>query len=244
MKKSKLIDLVNKKINDFKKAEALIRTGAVFVANEKIVMPNELVDQNKVVEIRTPNKYVSRGALKLEHAIKHWKLDFKNKHVVDIGSSTGGFTQVALMHGAKHVYCIDSGTNQLDYELRVNKQTTVYENTNLKSIDSAMFNHQIDWVVCDVSFISLRFVFESVLNINSTNIQLILLIKPQFEAQRDLVEDRGIVNKKYHQEIINNVKNYDPINYEFIDCVQSPITGKKSKNIEYLAYFKRRQNER
>ncbi|MDJ1648975.1 TlyA family RNA methyltransferase [Mycoplasma phocimorsus] len=242
MRKVKLIDLVNKKINNYELCQKLIRSGKVLVNYETILLPNILVDQEANIQINYEEEYVSRGAYKLKHAIEYWKLDFKDKNIVDIGSSTGGFTQISLLNDAKLVYCIDSGTNQLDFSLRRDERTIVYEKTNLKLINKEMISEDIDFVVCDVSFISLKEVFKAVLRLKG-NIKLILLIKPQFEAPRIYVQKKGIVEERHHEEIIQMVKNYDPINYKFIDLVKSPITGKKSNNIEYLAYFERNNYE-
>lgn len=238
MNKIKLIDVVNKIINNPKKADALIRIGDVFVNNQVETLPSKTIKDSDHVTITPEKFFVSRGALKLKHAIEHWKLDFNNKTIVDIGSSTGGFTQISLLNGAKKVYCVDSGTNQLDYSLRMDPRTVVLENTNLKNVNQEIIPDAIDWIVCDVSFISLKEVFKSVLNLNLNKTQLILLIKPQFEARRDLVENKGIVDIKHHKSIIDNVINYDKENFELVDYIESPITGKKSKNLEYLSYFK------
>ncbi len=242
MAKVKLIDLVNKKINNNQLCEKLIRSGKVLVNYEVVFLPNILIDATANIQINNEEEYVSRGAYKLKHAIEHWNLNFKNKNIVDIGSSTGGFTQISLLNGAKIVYCIDSGTNQLDFSLRRDERTVVYEKTNLKLIDDTIIPDAIDFVVCDVSFISLKEVFKAVLKLKG-NIKLILLIKPQFEAPRIYVQEKGVVDEKFHYEIIESVKNYDSQNYKFIDVIKSPITGKKSNNIEYLAYFERKSNE-
>ncbi|WP_027334480.1 TlyA family RNA methyltransferase [Mycoplasma elephantis] len=239
--KSKLIDYVLNKIGDFKIAQGLILSGNVFINEEKIIFPNYLINEKDKIRIIEKEHYVSRGAYKLLHAIKKWDIDFKNKIVIDVGSSTGGFTQVLLENGAKRVYCVDSGTNQLDYNLRKNEKTVVLENTNLKNINSELIRDYVDFIVCDVSFISLKEVFKVAKKVNSKHLELILLIKPQFEASKNLVENKGIVSLKHHESIIENVKNYDAENFKFVELEQSPILGKKSKNIEYLSYFIRKE---
>ncbi|UUD37044.1 hemolysin A [Mycoplasmopsis californica] len=239
--KIKLINYVDQIIQDFKKSQGLILSGRVFINNEKATSLNVLVREKDKVEILQKEHYVSRGAYKLLHAIETWKLDFKDKVVIDIGSSTGGFTQVSLEQGAKTVYCVDSGTNQLDYNLRQDARTIVLENTNLKILDQNLIPDAIDFIVCDVSFISLREVFKVAKLFKSKHLELILLIKPQFEALKEFVEDKGVVPVKFHNEIIEKVKNYDKDNFAFIALETSPILGKKSKNTEYLAHFIRKE---
>ncbi|WGI36275.1 TlyA family RNA methyltransferase [Mesomycoplasma lagogenitalium] len=241
--KKKLLDLVNEK--GYENGETLIRIGKVLVNDQIILLPHLKVDINSVITVKqTKKEWVSRGAYKLLKAIEIFNLDFENKTVLDIGSSTGGFTQVALKNGAKKVYALDVGTNQLEYSLRNNLKVIVMEKTNLKSINFKKFNEIMDIIVCDVSFISLKEVFKVINEITDYNTQIMLLIKPQFEASSKYVEQGGYVNPKHHPFLINRVSQY-ALEYSFklINVHQSPITGNKSKNIEYLSLYERIKDE-
>nr|WP_318024002.1 TlyA family RNA methyltransferase [[Mycoplasma] collis] len=214
------------------------------VDNEVNVLPHSKVNINSVISVNyDKKKWVSRGAFKLLEAIKKFGLNFENKIVLDIGSSTGGFSQVALEYGAKKIYALDSGTNQLDYSLRINNKIVVMEKTNLKNITFEMFNEIMDIVVCDVSFISLKEVFKVLGNITNLKTKIFLLIKPQFEASSKYVDKGGFVDEKYHSFLIDKIKNF-ALNYNFklMNLTKSPILGNKSKNQEYLSLFERFEN--
>ncbi|WP_315850236.1 SAM-dependent methyltransferase [Mycoplasma struthionis] len=144
-----------------KEIEYLIRSQKVIVNGEKILLPSLKYEENDITFEILENKksYVSRGAYKLLKAIEEFKLDIKNKVCLDIGSSTGGFVQVLLENDAKKVYAVDCGTNQLDYSLRINEKVVTYEKTNLKNLNKDYFLEKLDFVSCDVSFISLKHVF-------------------------------------------------------------------------------------
>ena len=217
------------------RAYKLIKSGNVLVNEEVNLFPNTKIN-NQLIRIKEIKHYVSRGAYKLLKAIEIWNIDFNNKVVLDIGSSTGGFTQVALEHKANYVYALDVGTNQLDYSLRSNDKVKVLEKTNLKTITKEMFNKKIDIVITDVSFISLKHVFKVLEDFKG--ITLVVLIKPQFEANSNQVQSKGIVPNELHKEIIDKVKNYaKQYNFIFQDVKESPIKGQKSGNVEYLALF-------
>ena len=221
---------------DEEKAKRIIQSGQVLVNNEVLFMANQKIKDTDKVIIKESKKYVSRGAFKLLSAIEEFNLDLNNKVVLDIGSSTGGFTQVALENKASHVFALDVGTNQLDYKLRSDKRVTTLEKTNLKTITPEMFNKDIDVVVTDVSFISLKHVFRVVKDLDVNFIMA--LIKPQYEANSDQILKGGIAPKEIHEEIISKVKTY-ALEEGFVlkDIKESPIVGAKSKNIEYLSVF-------
>lgn len=224
-------------------AKRIIQSGKVQVNNVEEIVSSIKIKENDIVTIKEIKKWVSRGAEKLLSAIKEFNLDFNNKVVIDIGSSTGGFTQVALAYGATKVYSVDVGTNQLDYKLRVDKRVVVMEKTNLKDLKENMFQENVDYVVSDVSFISLWHVFDTLKNFKS-NITLVALIKPQYEAEISQVSSGGYVDEKYHDEIIDKIKTQvNELGFEMINYKKSPITGSKSKNIEYISLF-RRKNEK
>ncbi|AXE60883.1 TlyA family rRNA (cytidine-2'-O)-methyltransferase [[Mycoplasma] phocae] len=242
MKKTILEILVSKNKIAQKEAEFLIREGKVIVNGDKILLPTLKFDENKI-EIIIKNfkkEYVSRGAYKLLAAIDQFSLDITNKICVDIGSSTGGFVDVLLKCHAKKVYAIDSGTNQLDYSLRINPNVSVHEKTNLKNLEKSMFDEIIDFITCDVSFISLKHVFLVCKNLLEKNKYIMALIKPQFEASSKYVEVGGLVKVEHHEYIVNKVINYAKENDFVLERIaQSPILGEKSKNIEYISLFRK-----
>jgi 23S rRNA (cytidine1920-2'-O)/16S rRNA (cytidine1409-2'-O)-methyltransferase len=145
---------------DEKLADSLIRIGSVFVDEMAITMPQTKIKPNSVIKVKESKKYVSRGAYKLLAALEEFSVDPSGLVCLDVGSSTGGFTQVLLEKGAKYVYALDVGTNQLEYKIRSDARVKTIEKTNLKVITKEMFDQQIDLIVCDVSFISLRHVFD------------------------------------------------------------------------------------
>lgn len=222
------------------KARIAIMEGTVFVNNQKEDKPGTMIKSDANVECRGEKlKYVSRGGLKLEKAVNIFNIDLKYKTCIDIGSSTGGFTDVMLQNGANKVFAVDCGTNQLDYRLRVNDKVVVMENTNaryLKREDIGDF--KIDFISVDVSFISLTKiipVIKDLLDINGTSV---LLIKPQFEAGKELVEKNGVVkDSKVHIEVIKSVISFCTENAFTIKGLDySPIKG-PAGNIEYLLYI-------
>lgn len=226
-----------------KKAKALIMAGSVLVNEIPETMSMSKLKDTDIVRIKESKTWVSRGAFKLIEGLQAFQVDAKNKIAMDVGSSTGGFTQVLIENGATKVFAIDSGTNQLDYLLRKNEKVISLEKTNLKSITPELISgSKIDLVVCDVSFISVKNLFDvlATQDVLSPDNDLIILIKPQFEAPSKLVEEKGWVDKKHHNEIINNIIDYAKSKkFNCLGVVESPIKGNKSKNIEYLAHFKK-----
>lgn len=238
-----LLEKMIKMNYDEKVANSLIRIGNVFVDNEKITMPKTKIKEDAVINVKESRKYVSRGAYKLLSALEEFEINPSGLVCLDIGSSTGGFTQVLLEHGAKFVYALDVGSNQLDYKLRTNNKVKALEKTNLKLIKKEMFDQEIDLIVCDVSFISLKSVFDVIGNLLSESKFFIALIKPQYEINSNEVSAGGFAKVELHQEIIDKIVRYSDINFDFIKLKKSPILGSKSKNIEYLSLFKRNKNE-
>lgn len=233
-----LID--NNKIETRNKAQQLIKEKQVIV-NKKIVdKPNFLVDENDEIKINEQLKFVSRGGIKLQEAVNQFNIDLNNKIVLDIGASTGGFTDCCLKNGAKLVYCLDIGTNQLHHSLVKNNLVKNFPNTNLKEIPNLFEKDQFDIIVVDVSFISLKYVFESIKNICSKNTTIICLIKPQFELNPIILSKfKGCIkSKKYHDEAIKNVLLHATNNdFNLIKIIDSPILGNKGENKEFLAIF-------
>lgn len=231
---------------DKKEAQAIIMAGKVMINNEIVIASSTKIKDSDLIKIKESKKYVSRGAYKLLEALNKFNIDVKNKTCLDVGSSTGGFTQVLIENDAEKIYALDSGTNQLDFKIRSNPKVITYENTNLKNIEESIFNEKIDFVCCDVSFISCKRLLDVLAkeNILAKQNNIVILIKPQFESPSEFVEEGGYVNLKHHNSIINDVKNYSiNLGFDFINVIESPITGNKSKNIEYLAWLRKGQNE-
>lgn len=242
MKKELIKILISKYPNkDEKLLISLIKEGKFIINNEKVFFPHLKFDENNInIYYLESKQYVSRGAYKLLEAIDKFKLNLVDLICLDIGSSTGGFVQVELEKGAKKVYAIDVGTNQLDYSLRTNKNVILYEKTNLKGLNQTFFSENIDFVSCDVSFISVKNVFDVCRNFLESKIKLMALIKPQFEASSNLVLKGGIVDEIHHQNIINQIIEYaNEKGFKFLDIAKSPIKGYKSKNIEYISLFEK-----
>ena len=211
-------------------AQNLIREGKIFVNNQKEDKPGTTIKEDSLVELRgEKQKYVSRGGYKLEKAINIWNLDLNDKVCMDVGSSTGGFTDCMLQNGARKVYSIDVGTGQLDWSLRNNERVVVLEQTNARYIDKETVN-----------FISISKILPAIYSIIDEETVFISLLKPQFEAEKEEVEKGGIIkDKKIHEKIISNVINYVRASkFDIINLDYSPIKG-PSGNIEYLLYLKK-----
>ena len=188
-------------------------------------------------------KYVSRGGLKLEKAIQSFNIKLNGCYAVDMGASTGGFTDCMLMNGALKVYALDVGYGQLDYKLRVDPRVINMEKTNIRYLDTTLIEEPIDFISIDVSFISLRHMFPVASKILKDTGAVMCLIKPQFEAGREQVGKKGIVrDSKIHVEVIENVISYASDNGLFPHGLDySPVKGTKG-NIEYLLYLKKTES--
>lgn len=224
------------------KSKKMILSSLVKVNGAIITDPNYSVCDEDVVEVNEDNdiiKYVSRGALKLLKAISTFNLDINDKICLDLGSSTGGFTDVLLKHGAKTVYAVDVGKNQLHESLVNNKRVKLYESFDARDITKDTFNETFDIITSDLSFISIRLLLESLDAVVGDNSDLVVLIKPQFESGK-IKRKNGIFNdKKLHIYAINNVvQAFLEYNLYLNDICRSPIEGGEG-NIEYLTLFKR-----
>jgi len=221
-------------------AKRQIMVGNIIINEQKIDKPGEVISLDKIKSIRIKEKdipYVSRGGLKLEKAINVFDLDFKDKIVLDIGASTGGFTDCSLQNGAKFVYAIDVGTNQLDWKLRNDSRVKSIENKHINDLEKSYLKDEIDIIVMDISFISIKKVLYKIKELLKDNGFAIFLIKPQFEAERNEI-NKGIVDSlNVHKRVINEVIEEAKINQLFLENLTvSPIKGTKG-NIEYLARF-------
>ncbi len=235
--------LVNKGFFESReKAKRAIMAGLVFIGQERYDKAGTMVSEDSDIHVKGDTcPYVSRGGLKLEKSIKIWDLDLKDAVCMDIGSSTGGFTDCMLQNGAAKVYALDVGTNQLAYSLRVDPRVVVMEKTNIRDLDTDDFE-RMDFISIDVSFISLNLVLPVASRLLKDGGQMVALVKPQFEAGREKVGKGGIVrDKAVHREVVENVIKYAE-NADLTPCGLSfsPITGAKG-NIEYLLYMRKAQ---
>ncbi len=219
------------------KAKGHILAGDVIVDNKTITKVGSLVHADVDIRIKSQERYVSRGGYKLEKALKSFSIDVTDLVVIDIGSSTGGFSDCLLQHGAKYIYSIDVGYNQLSFTLRNHPQIKVYEKLNAKDLSKNLFDKPIQLAVIDVSFISITKILIPVLNI-LTDKRIIALIKPQFEVGNSVSHFDGIVkNSSDHIKAINDLKDFVLTqNLYTADLTYSPIKGPKG-NIEYLIYL-------
>ena len=202
----------------------------------RIDKSGQQVTENWIIEVRgRDHPWVGRGGMKLDHAIKHFGLDPAGAVAMDIGSSTGGFTQVLLHHGASHVFAVDVGTNQLAWKLREDPRITVLEQTNARALTSVQIDRPCDWVVCDASFIGLAKVLEVPLALAAPHCRLVALIKPQFEVTKGEVGKGGIVrDASLHQRVCDEVTEWlEAGGWRIEGLTQSPITGTQG-NVEFL----------
>ena len=223
------------------KAKAIIMTGNVFVKEQREDKAGSTFDEDVVIEVKgAPMKYVSRGGYKLEKAMELWQVPLEDKVCMDVGSSTGGFTDCMLQNGAHKVYAIDVGTNQLAWKLRQDERVVSMEKTNIRYVTHENVPDEIGFSSIDVAFISLTKVLVPVRNLLESHGQVVCLIKPQFEAGKDKVGKKGVVrDKKVHLEVVRNIITYAvAIGFEVIGLSFSFIIGPEG-NIEYLLYIEK-----
>ena len=242
MKKRLDVLLVEKGFADSReKAKRLIMSGIVYVDNIKEDKAGSTFEETKNIEVRgTTLKYVSRGGLKLEKAMENFPVKLQGTVCMDVGSSTGGFTDCMLQNGAVKVYSVDVGHRQLDWKLRNDERVVVMEKTNIRYVTPENIDELLDFASIDVSFISLTKVLLPVYNLLKEDGEIVCLIKPQFEAGREKVGKHGVVrDKKVHKEVIDMVISYaQSINLYVSGLTFSPVKGPEG-NIEYLAYLKK-----
>ena len=225
------------------KAQAAIMAGCVYAGQRKILKASESVMPEENLVVRdTGLKYVSRGALKLEKALKVFQAVIDGRVIMDIGASTGGFTDVCLRSGARHVYSIDVGYGQLDWKLRNDPRVTVMERVNARYLQPDMFEERPEVTVMDVSFISIRLILPAAIAVMGDEGVFYTLIKPQFEAGRDKIGKKGVVRDPLvHQEVIEEIAAFSmSIGWCMEKIDFSPITGPEG-NIEFLAEIRKRQ---
>jgi 23S rRNA (cytidine1920-2'-O)/16S rRNA (cytidine1409-2'-O)-methyltransferase len=219
-------------------ASDLIKKGLVRVNGEIITKTAKDIAENAIIEILGQPKYVGRGGLKLEKALEEFQINPENLIVLDVGSSTGGFTDCLLQKGAKKVYALDVGTDQLDPSLKNDSRVISMEKTDIRNIKT--LPDKIDLVVIDVSFISLELILESVKNLLKAEGKIIALIKPQFETAKTDKNKAGIVkNDELREKVLEKIKNYaKEINLKVLKETTSPILG-GSGNKEYLVLMEK-----
>ncbi len=226
------------------KAKAIIMSGNVFVGNNREDKAGSTFDESVEITVKGNTlKYVSRGGLKLEKAIEQYGVSVQDKICMDIGSSTGGFTDCMLQNGAVKVYAVDVGTNQLAWKLRQDERVVSMEKTNIRYLTRDQIDDDIEFASVDVSFISLTKVLGPARELLAKDAEMVCLIKPQFEAGKEKVGKKGVVREKsVHIEVIVNVMSFaKSIGFEVLNLDYSPIKGPEG-NIEYLMQIKKGEN--
>lgn len=222
------------------KAKALILSGNVLVNNLTVDKAGTIVKVDDIITIRNRLPYVSRGGLKLEHAIRHFNINVKDRIAMDVGASTGGFTDCLLQNGARKVYAVDVGYGQIDLQLRNDDRVVLLERTNIRYLENDLIQEAIDIATIDVSFISLLKVVPKVSEFLHSHGEIVALIKPQFEAGKKEVGKGGVVkNQSLRLKIVERIKSdCERMGFRFLGTVESPVKGPKG-NIEYLLYLKK-----
>tara|TARA_R110000824_G_scaffold28061_7_gene94678 strand:+ start:724 stop:1491 length:768 start_codon:yes stop_codon:yes gene_type:complete len=218
------------------KAQAYIMAGLVTVAGRKIDKPGHKIESDALIELKgKDHPWVSRGGIKLDHALRHFGIDVSGMTAMDVGSSTGGFTDVLLQGGANKVYAVDSGTNQLAWKLRQDGRVVVHEQTSARILTEQHIPEKVDIIVCDASFISLVKVLERPLQFAKAEATLVALVKPQFEAERSDVGKGGVVrDQSVREAACDKVKDWlIASGWNILGIAESPITGPKG-NVEFL----------
>jgi 23S rRNA (cytidine1920-2'-O)/16S rRNA (cytidine1409-2'-O)-methyltransferase len=210
--------------------------GTVFSGEKKLSKAGDMLAEDAALEVRgKDHPWVSRGGIKLDHGLTHFGFEVNGAVALDVGSSTGGFTDVLLSRGAAKVYAVDVGTNQLAWKLRQDPRVVVHEQTNARNLDSSIVPEPIDIVVCDASFISLAKVLQAPLKLVKSGGRLVALIKPQFEAGREEVGKGGVVrDPAVHDRVCAEAKGWvESQGWTVLGITTSPITGPEG-NVEFL----------
>lgn len=240
------IEMVNRGlIESREKAKALIMSGVVYVNEQKAMKAGDKIKDGDKIEIKGQKlPFVSRGGLKLDKAIKVFDIDLTDMVCMDIGASTGGFTDCMLQNGAKKVYAVDVGYGQLAWKLRNDERVVNMERTNIRYIDFNKITDEVDFISIDVAFISLRLVLPVAYDILKHGGQMVVLIKPQFEAGRDEVGKKGVVRDiKIHRKVIKEITDFAfETGFTIDDIDFSPIKGPEG-NIEFLMYISKRDDK-
>lgn len=222
------------------KAKALIMAGSVFVNGEKAYKAGEAVSDDAEIKIKEELPFVSRGGFKLDKGVKVFNIDLKDKICIDVGASTGGFTDCMLINGAKRVYSVDVGYGQLDWKLRQDERVVVLERTNARYLSEKEIPEKVDFISADVAFISLKTALSTAFSFLKEDGEAMVLIKPQFEAGREFVGKKGVVRDEgVHRDVIIKVcSQMEEKGMKICGLDFSPIKGPEG-NIEYLLYMKK-----
>ena len=218
------------------RAQALIMAGLAYAGDQRIAKPGQMLADDAAVEVRgRDHPWVSRGGVKLAHGLDHLGWDVSGAVAMDVGSSTGGFTDVLLTRGAARVYAVDSGTNQLAWKLRQDPRVIVHEQTSARVLTAAHIPEPVDLIVCDASFISLAKVLDRPLGFARPDARLMALVKPQFEAARAEIGKGGVVrDPAVHARVCDEVAAWlTDKGWRVLDVTPSPITGPEG-NVEFL----------
>ena len=240
--RQKLISLLVEKklVPSITMAKALILEGRIKIDGKVIDKPGTSVNSNSLVEIISKIPYVSRGGIKIEKVFNELDLKISGKKAIDIGASTGGFTDFLIKNGAEKVITIDVGYGQLSWNLRKSSKVIILERTNVRYLDKKKLPFLSDFTVVDVSFISVKTIFKKILDITCDNGEILILIKPQFEIARDEVEKKGIIkDKKLHSKVLLDIIGFirkQPVKIKKL--TYSKLKGTKG-NIEYWVYLKK-----
>lgn len=231
-----------------KNAQALIMSGVVLINERKVVKPSEVYSLEAKVRIKGKNdqqQYVGRGGIKLEEALNEFHIHPNGYVCLDIGSSTGGFTDCLLQKGASRVVAVDAGTNQLAWKLRNDSRVEVRENTNARHLKAEYFAEKFDLIVMDVSFISVTKIYPALSSLLKHSGKIIVLVKPQFEADKDSVEQGGIVrDPETHKQILTKVNRAaEKCGLKISGIIDSPILG-ATGNKEFLVLYDRQTEEK
>lgn len=246
MKKRLDVLLVEQGLADSReKAKAIIMSGIVYVDNNKEDKAGTTFDETAKIEVRGNTlKYVSRGGLKLEKAMDHFGVELAGKVCMDVGASTGGFTDCMLQNGAKKVYAVDVGYGQLDWRLRSDERVVCMERTNARYLTHEQIPDELDFASVDVSFISLKLILPALAGLLKPDGHAVCLVKPQFEAGREKVGKKGVVrDPAVHLEVLEHfLEHAKESRFTVLGLTYSPIRGPEG-NIEYLGYLSRAEEE-
>jgi 23S rRNA (cytidine1920-2'-O)/16S rRNA (cytidine1409-2'-O)-methyltransferase len=218
------------------RAQALILAGNVFVGDRRVTKAGDLLAEDAELTVKgRDHPWVSRGGIKLDHGLAHFGFDVTGAVALDVGSSTGGFTDVLLSRGAAKVYSVDVGTNQLAWKLRSDPRVVVHEQTNARELTAEIIPEPVDIVVCDASFIGLAKVLDRALDLAKPDAKLVALVKPQFEAGREEVGKGGVVrDEAIHRRVCDKAADWvRSKGWTILGVERSPITGPEG-NVEFL----------
>lgn len=220
------------------KAKRLIMAGSVTTRDKKVKKPGELIDEEEELRVTKPLPYVSRGGIKLSFALDHFKIDPRGKVGLDVGASSGGFTDCLIKRSAEKVYAIDVGYGQLDWRLRKDPRVVAIERQNIRYFTKDMLPEPVDLITVDVSFISLKKVLPHLIPLIKGNGEIICLIKPQFEVGKEEVEKKGVIKTaEKHQKVIDEITHFaGKIGLKVRGVIQSPLLGAEG-NKEFFIYL-------